>query len=255
MSTAPIREDLLHAYVDELLAPAERAQVARYLAENPDEERRVASYQRQRELLRAAFQDIVHEPIPERLSLTRFRNWAHPLWRVAAVLLWISFGGILGWLARSEYAPSPPAPTAEMDLVQRARMAHVIYTAENRRAVEVPASQEQAMITWLSKRMNAAVRVPNLSEFGFEALGGRLLPGSHGPACQIMYQNADGKRLTIYLARADGKPRPLRFGDDDVVHVVFWSDGTLAFAVSGELNNELLARIAAAVARNSRPHG
>ena len=108
------------------------------------------------------------------------------------------------------------------------------------------------MISWLSKRMNPAVRVPNLTESGFQALGGRLLPGSHGPACQIMYQNADGKRLTIYLARADGGPKPLRFGDDDAVHVVFWSDGTLAFAISGELTNEQLARLAAAVARNSR---
>lgn len=253
MSPAQILEDLLHGYVDELLSPAERAEVVRYLAEHPAEEQRVASYRNQRELVRSAFEHVLHEPVPERLSLTRFRNRAQPLWRVAAVLLWITFGGVLGWLARSEYAPAPPQPTAEMDLVQRARLAHVIYTAESRRSVEVPASQEQAMISWLSKRMNAAVRVPNLTEFGFEALGGRLLPGSHGPACQIMYQNADGKRLTIYLAGADGKPRPLRFGDDDVVHVVFWSDGTLAFAVSGELNNELLARIAAAVARDSRP--
>ena len=253
MSPAPLREELLHGYVDELLAPSERAQVERHLAEHPEDEVRVASYRRQRELLRSAFDAVLDEPVPERVRAERFRNRAYPAWRVAAAVLLIAFGGVLGWLLRGEYATAPVKVAAETELVQRARMAHIIYTAENRRAVEVAASHEQDMIRWLSKRMNAAVRVPNLNEFGFEALGGRLLPGSEGPACQIMYQNAAGKRLTIYLARAGGAARPLRFGDDDKVHVVFWSDGTLAFAVSGELTNEQLARIAAAVARDSRP--
>jgi anti-sigma factor RsiW len=256
VSSAPLQEELLHAYVDELLGPAERAQVDRYLAANPAEEERIASYGRQRELLRSAFNAVLDEPVPERIRVDRFRNRSHAAWRIAAAFVLIVFGGVLGWLLRGEYASAPVNVAADTELVQRARMAHIVYTAENRRAVEVAASQEQDMIRWLSKRMNAAVRVPNLTEFGFEALGGRLLPGSQGPACQIMYQNADGKRLTIYLARADGgAARPLRFGDDDKVHVVFWSDGTLAFAISGELNNEQLARIAAAVARDSRTRG
>ena len=255
MTTGSIGEERLHAYVDELLDPAQRAEVERYLAEHPEEAERVAAYRQQRELLRSAFEEVLNEPVPERIRVERLRVRTHPAWRVAAVLAWMAVGGLLGWIARGEQAPAPQKASAETELVQRARLAHIIYTAENRRAVEVAASQEQDMIRWLSKRMNAAVRVPNLTEFGFEALGGRLLPGVDGPACQIMYQNAEGKRLTIYLARDPGQPKPLRFGDNDAVHVVFWSDGTLAFAVSAELSNEQLARIAAAVARDSRPRG
>ena len=256
MSAAPLQEELLHAYVDDLLDPQARAEVERYLAQHPAEVDRVEAYRRQRELIRTAFEGVLDEPVPERLSAERFRRRTHPLWRVAAVLVWMTLGAAIGWFVRGEQEqPAVAKAAADAELVRRARLAHVIYTAENRRAVEVPASQEQQMISWLSKRMNAAVRVPNLTEFGFEALGGRLLPGSDGPACQIMYQDGAGKRLTIYLARADGTARPLRFGDDDRVHVVFWSDGTLAFAVSGELSNEQLARIAAAVARDSRPKG
>jgi anti-sigma factor RsiW len=255
VSTASVREEQLHAYVDDLLAPAERAELERYLAEHPGEQARVASYRRQRELLRAAFDGVLHEPVPARIGGERWNAQRHPALRAAAVLLWIAFGAALGWIVRGEHAATTAATAAEQELVQRARMAHVIYTAENTRAVEVAASQQDVMIRWLSKRMNAAVRVPNLTEFGFQALGGRLLPGTDGPACQIMYQNAAGQRLTIYLARADGAPRPLRFGDEAKVHVVFWSDGTLAFAVSGELDNDQLARIAAAVARDSRPQG
>jgi anti-sigma factor RsiW len=255
VSTAPISEELLHAYVDDALEPHQRAEVERYLASDPDAAQRAASYARQRELLRSAYARVLEEPVPQRLAAPeRHAPW-NRLMRVAAVFSWLVLGGVLGWVLRGEVPAVDSGAGAEAELVQRARLAHKIYVAEGRRAVEVAAAEEESMIRWLSKRMNAAVRVPDLREFGFEALGGRLLPGVAGPACQIMYQNAEGKRITIYLARADGEPKALRFRDDDAVHVVFWSDGTLAFAVSGEIEKERLAQIAAAVARASGSRG
>jgi anti-sigma factor RsiW len=251
MSAAPITEELLHAYVDEALSPAEREALERRLAQDPEAAQRVQAYLHQRTLLQEAYEPMLQEPVPQRLlSQTRPRSTS-PALRAAAILLWIVFGGVLGWMLRGEMTSS--TASAEAELMQRARLAHKIYAAEGRRAVEVAASEEQDMIRWLSKRMNAMVRVPDLREFGFQALGGRLLPGVEGPACQLMYENAEGQRLTIYLARADGKSKPLRFGDGEAVHVVFWSDGTLAFAVSGTIDKERLGRIAAAVARDSRP--
>lgn len=253
MSVSSISEELLHGYVDRTLDSVRQAEVERYLAERPDVAQRVAAYAGQRELLQSAYAHVLEEPVPQRLATAAERASWPRLARVAAAIGWIVVGGLLGWVLRGEAPRGVDTANPEAELVQRARLAHKIYVAENRRAVEVAASQEQDMIRWLSKRMNAAVRVPDLREFGFEALGGRLLPGVEGPACQIMYQNADGKRITLYLARADGKSKPLRFGDADQVHVVFWSDGTLAFALSGEIDTERLGRIAAAVANQSRP--
>jgi anti-sigma factor RsiW len=251
MSSAPVREEALHAYVDDQLDPAERGEVERYLAANAAEAERVAAYQEQRRLLQNAFEPVLQEPVPPRLMS---RPRAALSWRrIAAVCAWIALGAALGWGVRDQQEPA--SATAESELVHRARTAHVIYSAETRRAVEIAASQEQDMIRWLSKRMNAAVRVPNLTEFGFEAMGGRLLPGKDGPACQLMYQNADGKRLTIYLSRDAVGARPVHYSDQDRVHVIFWSDGTLAFAVSAELGRDELVRIAAAVARASRIQG
>jgi len=251
MSSGPIREEALHAYVDDELDPAERDDVQRWLAANAADAERVAAYQQQRRLLQEAFEPVLQEQVPPGL-MSRAR--ATPSWRrVAAVCAWIALGAALGWGIRDQQEVAPVS--SESELVQRARMAHVIYSAETRRAVEVAASQEQDMIRWLSKRMNAAVRVPNLTEFGFEAMGGRLLPGKDGPACQLMYQSADGKRLTIYLSRDAVGARPVQYSDKYRVHVIFWSDGTLAFAVSAELDRDDLVRIAAAVARASRTQG
>ena len=250
MSAAPLDEALIQGYVDGQLDQAQHAEVERYLALHPTEAGRVNAYREQRASIKAAFEAVLHEPVPRQMHGLRVGR--SPGVRVAAAILWIMLGGVAGWIVRGEMGAKPHA-LADTELIERARVAHVIYTAENRRAVEVAASQEEDMIRWLSKRMNAAVHVPKLNEFGFEALGGRLLPGMQGPACQIMYQNAAGKRLTIYLARdPQGAPKPVRFSDKEAVQVVAWSDGTLAFAVSAELGAEELQRIAAAVAQKSR---
>jgi anti-sigma factor RsiW len=254
MIRAALPEETLHAYVDDRLAPGERAEVERFLAEHSSAAERVAAYRRQRQLLRETFQEILHEPVPARLSAQAAKSRAMPSWRrVAAALAWMVVGAALGWGVRDQQHPA--AATADAQFVHRARLAHTIYTAETRRAVEVSASQEQDMIRWLSKRMNTAVRVPDLRAFGFDALGGRLLPGVDGPACQLMYQSTDGKRLTIYLSRDAGSPQPIRFSDREAVHVVFWSDGTLAFAVSAELQRDELAKIATTIARGARQPG
>lgn len=249
-----ITEETLHAYVDDRLGPDERAAVERHLDQHAEDAARVADFQAQRRLLREAFDPVLQELVPERLTQRRHAA-SLALWRVAAVVGWLTAGTLLGWNLRDRQDPPAQNVVYERTLVERARMAHVIYSAENRRAVEVPASQEDDMIRWLSKRMNAAVRVPDLNEYGFQAMGGRLLPGAEGPACQIMYQNAAGKRLTIYLARDPGNVRPVRFSDQDIVHVVFWSDGKLAFAVSGEIDREELGRIAASISKASPGKG
>lgn len=256
MSTAPVTEETLQGFIDGVLTPSQQAEVEGYLAQHPADAERITAYLHQRDLIRSAFECVLHESIPERISARRFSVQRLPWLRVAAVVAWMAFGALLGWALRGQFELAGKATSAEVEIIERARVAHVIYSAETRRAVEVAASQEQDMIRWLSKRMGAAVRVPRLAEFGYEALGGRLLPGSNGPACQIMYQNASGKRLTIYLARdRAGTAKPVSFSDKDSVHVVFWTDGTLAFAVSGELGQEELKRIAAAIARNARTEG
>jgi len=57
----------------------------------------------------------------------------------------------------------------------------------------------------LSKRLNRTLTIPSLHEYGFELVGGRLLPGEDGPAAQFMYQNANGERLTLYMTGGSGK--------------------------------------------------
>ena len=49
-------------------------------------------------------------------------------------------------------------------LVADAAAAHLIYAAEKRHAVEVPASEEAHLATWLGRRLAVPLRIPHLGD-------------------------------------------------------------------------------------------
>ena len=110
-----------------------------------------------------------------------------------------------------------------------------MYAAEVRHAVEVDASQQEHLVRWLSKRLGTELKVPVLAAEGFELLGGRLLPGPEGPVAQFMYQDASGKRLTLYVnarSKSEG-PTAFRFAKEGNVSVFYWIDGAVGLRALG----------------------
>lgn len=240
-----ITETMLHAYVDGRLPESERGQVEDYLASRPEVAARIAAYKKQNESLHSLFDPVLDEPIPERLRVSTKKS-APPLMRYAAMLGWIAIGVVAGW-GINEFTAT--RQTAELALVRQAAVAHLVYTPEAKRAVEVPAAEEQAMVNWLSKRMGVQIAIPKLAEHGYQLLGGRLLPGAEGVACQIMYQNAQGKRITLYMSKDRIDPTPIQVARQESLTVAYWSDAKLAYAVSGDLPEDDLKRIAASVSQ------
>src|SRR5689334_11922975 len=97
-----ISEAELHAYADGLVDEARRAQIDAWLAERPEEAERVASWKRVDEDLRALFDPVLAEPVPE--PLLRAAQDAAPRgrvrWRAAALAAsWAVLGAALGGLA------------------------------------------------------------------------------------------------------------------------------------------------------------
>ena len=118
--------------------------------------------------------------------------------------------------------------------------------------VEVTASEEQHLVNWLSKRLGAGVRAPDLEPAGFALVGGRLLPGSDGgPAAQFMYEDQSGRRLTLYLRHAQWDSGETAFRDAERVGVslFYWIDGPFGYALAGDLDRERLLEVARLVYR------
>ena len=213
------------------------------------------------DMLKAAlhehFDPVLVEPIPARLLMKS------PAWleyaRAASILavgIAIGLALPLAWTGMQPplVASAPAAPLAPA-LAKRAARAHLIYATEVRHPVEVDATQQEHLVNWLSKRLGTKLKVPVLTAEGFELLGGRLLPGPEGPVAQFMFQEASGKRLTLYVtARASSEGQTaFRYQQEGNVSVFYWIDGNWGYALSGEIDKAALSKVSTSVYRQLNP--
>lgn len=246
MTTSAISELDLHAYADGQLDGVRRSEVEAYLAAHPEAAARVRDYRLQMQLLHAGFDGVLNEPVPMRLTQA-LRTWSLPR-GLAASVLWLACGLAAGWFARGIAPDIAPASSAKAPaaFAKNALAAHVLYTAERRHPVEVGADQEAHLIAWLSRRLQAPVRAPNLQSQGFSLLGGRLLPGSDAPLAQLMYQSASGERLTLTVRHAAQSQRETGFKviEENGISVFYWIDRDYGYALSGGIGKSRLLAIA-----------
>lgn len=243
-----VDEHALHAYVDGALAPERRDDVEAYLRANPEAAQRVQAYRRQNQLLQSALDPMLDDPVPPTLRPSRVGIRRARWLRYGGMAASILAAGVLGWILRGE---QPRRVDFATMLAQRAVTAHLVYTPEVLHPVEVGARQEEHLVGWLSKRLGVRLRAPHLGSAGFQLVGGRLLPGKDRPAAQFMYQDAQGHRLTLYVATnaRDAHQTAFRYINEDNVSTFYWVEGKLGYALSGELDRERLLGVAEAVYR------
>lgn len=240
------RDSELHALADGRLSEPRAEEVRAWLREHPEEAGRVHEWKAQREALHAFFDPVLEEPVPPRLQRSAMpRRWQETLLpKVAAGIVWLGVGALLGFAARGP-ATGVGQTDAFAALPRQAAIAHVVYSPEVRHPVEVGADQEAHLVQWLSKRLDGKIVVPNLNGEGYSLVGGRLLPGDTGPAAQFMYQAQSGERLTLYVRQDAGNAETaFRFASEGEVSVFYWIDGQFGYALTGMLPREKLLAIA-----------
>jgi len=265
-SELPITEADLQAYVDGRLAQARCAEVETWLATRPDEAERIAQLRGQRDALRAFYDPVLDEPVPERLTRLAARGPRARGFALAAgwAVLGLLAGVLAGWQLHAVQASRIPAMSEGASMARSAAVAHATYSPEVRHPVEVAADQQAHLVAWLSKRLGAPVRVPTLDVAGLTLVGGRLLPGEGDPAsgpqpapvAQFMYQGSRGQRVTLYVrteARDHGETA-FRFAREGSVSVFYWIDRNFGYALSsGDLDRAELLRVANLVYKQLNP--
>jgi anti-sigma factor RsiW len=272
--------ETLHAWLDDELPAEQRAEVEAWLRDHPEEAARVRLWAADAQALRSQLEPVLAEPVPQRLAQvvwSRAPVAARPSgWqRWAAAALVFVLGGGVGAALTWRYGPTPAGllarATAEPSSgwVQRAAIAHAVYTPEGRHAVEVKA-QEEHLSRWLTRRLNVPVKLFDLRAQGFELVGGRLLPDGDRPSAQLMYQAiatpapegaASGAaprpvRVTVYLRKPDDDtPAAFRYEQQGNLGMFYWvegrspSGGPCGYALVGELPRERLLALAEAIHR------
>jgi anti-sigma factor RsiW len=247
-----ISEAELHAFVDGELAPAEHAEIAELMAASPADVALAREIREINEAIRARYGGALSESAPavaeSRLARRLGGGWlAGPrrLARPAAAAVLLLAAAASGYVARG-LLTEPRVPEAAF--VATALGAHSVYVPEVRHPVEVKAD-EAHLVRWLAKRVGADVRAPVLAGGGWKLMGGRLLPDQEGhPAAQFMYEDATGRRLTLYIRKETGlENTAFRFFERDGFGAFYWIDRPLAYALTGRLSRDELMALANAV--------
>ncbi len=266
----PLTETEIHAFVDDQLSAATRADVQRRLAQNPDRLAEVLKWQQQRDALRGLHLQVLDEACPAPMISAAHQALAsqqdlNQWWRwggMAASLL-LAFG--VGWFSnagwRAQWQSQASSGTLvstrlAQDFARQASYAHGVYSPEIRHPVEVTAADQEHLVQWLSKRVGKPLRVPNLAALGYELVGGRLLPGEMGARAQFMFQNAMGMRITLYLGAVNKVPDTVEaqetsfhFSTDGPIPSFYWIDQGFGYALAGPVQRDALLKLAEAVYR------
>jgi anti-sigma factor RsiW len=259
---ARIDDAVLSAYVDGEVDDVERERVEAWLRDHPDDRARVQAWADDRAALSGLFGEVLGAPPPDRLLAavwrrpTSFGRSRAAVAAAAAGLLLagalIGGGGVWQWqqqrLAQQEarLRTQLAAGTAQ-GWVERAALAHSVYVAEPRHAVEVQA-QEEHLSRWLTRRIDIPVKLFDLREQGFELVGGRLLPDGPGKSAQLMYQDAQKHRVTVYLRKPEqGTDAAFRYEQHGALGMFYWVEEGAGYALVGELPKATLLALARAI--------
>lgn len=273
MSSNSIHIDDLHAYADGRLPAARRAAVEAYLAAHPGAAAEVAAWRETDAQLHRALDPLLNEPVPQRripaaiLGAARrptatgfgaMRGWGV----VALSVACLAIGSGAGWLSRGVVERTMPMQRFAND----ALVSHVVFAPESKHIVEVPADEEAHLVTWLSRRLDAQLHVPDLRSLGYRLIGGRQTVVADAPTAMLMYEGPGGTRISVQLRRMPSN-RDTGFRletlapDNRVLQAIhpavdhpppmafYWADHGLGFAVAGPLARAQLLEVAQVVFR------
>ena len=242
-----VGENDLHAYIDGALSDDMRAEVESWLAGHPEDRAKVDTWMAHVRGLHTLYDGVLDEPVPLAVSsrLAAAPATARPAWwkLAAAAVVLIAVGFSAGW---SLHAWRVDGQSPQINFVQQAVGAHLVFTGEKRHAVEVRADKEERhLVRWLSNRLGQQVRPPPLSKAGFNLVGGRLVADRGGPAAQFMYEDAAKRRITLYVRRGgDSANTAFRYVSENGVAAFYWIDRPLSYAVIARLERGELLRLA-----------
>jgi anti-sigma factor RsiW len=251
MNTAvPIDDETLGAWLDGALPAHDQARVAAWLADHPDDAARVRQWADDAERLRQHSSTVLQEPVPAALRDTvvghGLAGATSPRWRQAAMAAGLLLAGAAlgaGSLWQWQRSNTPVLARAG-GWVQRAAYAHSVYVPEPRHAVEVKA-QEEHLARWLTRRIDVPVKLFDLHAQGFDLVGGRLLPDDAGKSAQLMYQDAQGVRVTVYLRKPEpGTMAAFRYERQGELGLFYWVEEGCGYALVGALPRETLLALA-----------
>ena len=264
-------DDRLVAYLDGELEVAQRREVEAWLDADPSARRRMAALAESAHLLRLAFDEPIHEPVPDRLIAAARGETAPPQsgaqilpfrrrlgaqivaprrWRmglpVAASLLGLLVGGGITYLGVGKLAldgvagkqvPLEATAANNLWLDNAAAYFKLVVNAGDSPPVDIPATGDpREALQKISQSLPQEVRLPDLKPWGLSFRGARLVVEEGRPAAALVY-TTDNKAIgSLGLIIGSSKQPDISptFDRRQDVNLLYWRHQGRAYALVGQ---------------------
>ncbi len=265
-------DEQLVAYLDGEIEPAQRREVEAWLDSDPGARDRLAALAQSAELVRQAYDEVLREPLPERLiaaargdmaapeppQVLAFapRRAAHaggwrPGWRALLPLAASLFGFVVGggavYLGLGKLVPiglsgaTPPAieaAVAKSLWLDNAAGDFKLFVASGDKAlIDVPASGDShEALQKISQSLTQQVRLPNLKPWGLNFTGARIVVLEGRPAAELVY-STDNKAigpLALIIGSSKEADIPPTFDRRQSVNMLYWRHQGRAYVLVGQ---------------------
>lgn len=264
-------DDRLVAYLDGEMEMAERREIEAWLATDPAAREKLAALGESANLVRLAFDEVVQEPVPDRLiaaargemateetgaqvlpfkhrqaatSEARRRWWVEM--PVAASFIGLLLGGALAYLGIEKLAPGgagsqqPALEIAAADnawLDNAAGYYKLSVSAGDGGLIDVPASGDpREALQKISQSLPQEVRLPNLKPWGLDFRGARLVVADGRPAAQLVY-TTDNKAigpLSLIIGSSKEPDIPPTLARRQDVNLLYWRHQGRGYVLVGQ---------------------
>jgi anti-sigma factor RsiW len=281
-------DDRLIAYLDGEVDASARHEIEDWLDSDPAARDKLVALAQSAALVRSAFDEVTHEPLPDRLiaaargervsaepsakilpfrrgqgtgSAPAARRWWLGL-PLAASLFGLLLGGAVTYLSVAKLLPGGiggKQPAVEMAAADSLWLDNAVgyfklaASAGDGALVDVPATGD-AREAWqkISQSLPQEVRWPdlNLKPWGLNFRGARLVVADGRPAAQLMY-TTDNKAigpLTLIIGSSKESDTPPTLARRQDVNLLYWRHQGRAYALVGQTDVGYLWGIANDVA-------
>jgi anti-sigma factor RsiW len=281
-------DDRLIAYLDGEVDGSESREIEAWLDSDPAARDKLAALAESAAMVRSAFDEVMHEPLPDRLiaaargervsagsgaKIVPFgrgqRTGGAPVARswwlglpLAASLFGLLLGGSVAYLSVGKLLPGGiggKQPAVEMAAADNLWLDNAVgyfklaASAGDGALVDVPATGD-AREAWqkISQSLPQEVRWPdlNLKPWGLNFRGARLVVADGRPAAQLMY-TTDNKAigpLTLIIGSSKEPDTPPTLAQRQDVNLLYWRHQGRAYALVGQTDVGYLWGIANDVA-------
>jgi anti-sigma factor RsiW len=277
-------EDHLVAYLDGELETTQRQKVETWLDTDPAARHRLAALTQSARLVRLAFDEVLREPIPDRLiAAVRARTDSPPAqaeilpirprlaapsaarrwWLgvpVAASLFGLLVGGATVYFGFDKIASEQiagkqqlleTAATNNAWLDNAAGYFKLFVSASDNPPVDIPATGDpREALQKISQNLPHEVRLPDLKPWGLNFRGARLVVEEGRPAAELVYttENKAIGPLILIIGSSKQSDIPPTLDHRQDVNLLYWRHQGRAYALVGQADIGYLWGIANDVA-------